>query len=318
MHGPKPVWLRAVYLILRPYSGWLLLTVGLLLTMSTTGSDPRLQAQTATPTATLRAPSNGAVVATTNLSVYSGPGDEFELFGNLPYGAFIFPDVQAPGGEWVRIGFAGLDGWIDSAAVTWAYNFRTLPVLDLESTPEQLATPTVVTATPEDTSTLVPSPTNPSTTTPQSSETPQLAATTPARPTSLALLSDEDPDALARSAPVVLPTQLLLILAAVLGAFLSIRFLMSQRKSERHIESGFIIETCPACRTGKLTLQDMGRGRRVVRCDNCRSVLRQLRGNRWRYAVDSVPDPQFAESHNSEVLSEGDLLELSRQRSDKL
>jgi hypothetical protein len=74
------------------------------------------------------------------------------------------------------------------------------------------------------------------------------------------------------------------------------------------------VSTCPACREGNLTLENLGRSRRVVRCDNCRSVLRQVRGDEWRYAVDPLPDKDFAASNNEKVLSVDEFAELSQER----
>jgi ribosomal protein S27E len=105
-----------------------------------------------------------------------------------------------------------------------------------------------------------------------------------------------------------------LILAGVLGVGASVWYLMAGRTSARYRRGEFVVSSCPACREGNLTLENIGRSRRVVRCDNCRSVLRQVRGDEWRYAVDPLPDKDFAERYNEQVLSEDELVEISMGR----
>jgi hypothetical protein len=50
--------------------------------------------------------------------------------------------------------------------------------------------------------------------------------------------------------------------------------------------------------------------RRIVRCDTCRSVLREVGSGRWRYAVDPVENAALYERYNGREIDEGQLAEL--------
>ncbi|MBN1284418.1 MAG: hypothetical protein JXB47_03390 [Anaerolineae bacterium] len=82
-----------------------------------------------------------------------------------------------------------------------------------------------------------------------------------------------------------------------------------------HILVSPMIETCPAC-GGKLYAEEERTGRRflrtrrVVRCDGCRSVIRQRGNNRWHYAVDPRPNPHFYEAANGRTFTELELVAL--------
>mgnify|MGYP005851930551 FL=1 len=72
-----------------------------------------------------------------------------------------------------------------------------------------------------------------------------------------------------------------------------------------------MIERCPVC-GGHLAADKRGRGlfrrgRRVVRCDSCRSVLRERGRNRWHYAVDPGPHPDLYRRVNGRYLTEEEL-----------
>jgi hypothetical protein len=80
---------------------------------------------------------------------------------------------------------------------------------------------------------------------------------------------------------------------------------------------GFMLATCPVCEEGELFLEErryrllgIPRIRRVVRCDTCRSVLRQVGRERWRYAVDGAANPELFALLNGRVISDDELLDL--------
>jgi len=86
--------------------------------------------------------------------------------------------------------------------------------------------------------------------------------------------------------------------------------------TERYAD-GFVIEECPVCRDGHLhveTKQDrilgIPRARHTVRCDNCRSVLRETGNRRWRYAVDRMGNPDLYERYNNRQIMTGELATL--------
>lgn len=81
---------------------------------------------------------------------------------------------------------------------------------------------------------------------------------------------------------------------------------------------GFPLTLCPICQEGRLYLDErrdrvlgIPRIRRAVRCDHCRSVLRQVGPQRWRYAVDRAEHLAFYDQLNGRVLTEAQLYEIS-------
>ncbi len=86
-------------------------------------------------------------------------------------------------------------------------------------------------------------------------------------------------------------------------------------------EDGFVIDTCPVCIIGNLevdTKQDrllgIPRAKHTVRCDNCRSVLRETGNRRWRYAVDGMENPDLYERYNNKEIMTGELATLLIQK----
>lgn len=82
---------------------------------------------------------------------------------------------------------------------------------------------------------------------------------------------------------------------------------------------GFIIEKCPVCRVGNLevetrTVRILGipRPRRTIRCDNCRSLLRETGAKRWRYAVDKLANIAMYDRYNGLEVDERALQKLAQ------
>lgn len=85
-------------------------------------------------------------------------------------------------------------------------------------------------------------------------------------------------------------------------------------------EAGFVIDTCPVCKQGHLTVETrpgrvlgIPRPRTTVRCDNCRSVLREVGRHRWRYAIDRTANPALYTQFNGREVDEATLEALERQ-----
>ena len=85
-------------------------------------------------------------------------------------------------------------------------------------------------------------------------------------------------------------------------------------------KNGFVVETCPVCRRGHLHVDNrqerwfgIPRPRRVVRCDNCRSVLRETGLRRWRYAVDPTENPVLYGRYNGQEVDEETLIDLEKR-----
>jgi hypothetical protein len=83
---------------------------------------------------------------------------------------------------------------------------------------------------------------------------------------------------------------------------------------------GFVVERCPVCKEGHLEVETrqvrvlgVPRPRTTVRCDNCRSVLREVRAGRWRYAVDRAANPALYNQLNGRVVSADTLRMLEQQ-----
>ncbi len=92
---------------------------------------------------------------------------------------------------------------------------------------------------------------------------------------------------------------------------------VSQAGQLGRYQDGFMLTACPVCDEGELFLEErryrlvgIPRVRRVVRCNACRSVLRQVGRGRWRYAVDGAANPELFAAFNGKVVSDDDLLDL--------
>lgn len=106
------------------------------------------------------------------------------------------------------------------------------------------------------------------------------------------------------------------ILAALIVLY-AVMYVAGAANLTRYRE-GFVVTGCPICTRGTLYVEDrryrvlgIPRVRRVVRCSECRSVLRQVGRNRWRYAVDAAENPVAYRSLNNRVLTEHDLLSIA-------
>lgn len=87
-----------------------------------------------------------------------------------------------------------------------------------------------------------------------------------------------------------------------------------QRELARYA-AGFPLASCPVCQTGALHLEEhpqywMGlvNVARMVRCDRCRSVLRQTHPGEWRYTIDPLINPALAEEYNGRDFEDGALM----------
>lgn len=84
---------------------------------------------------------------------------------------------------------------------------------------------------------------------------------------------------------------------------------------------GFVIDTCPVCGRGNLSVETRSgrvlgipRPAHTVRCDSCRSLLREVRPGRWRYAVDPMEDADLAQRFNGQVIGVATLRRLDMDR----
>jgi hypothetical protein len=101
----------------------------------------------------------------------------------------------------------------------------------------------------------------------------------------------------------------------LLGVYALIRA-RGQRIANRY-ENGFVRHKCPVCGTGNLKLEERTYGflgitsvRRMVRCDNCRSTLREVEPGAWRFAVDPAVNRELYHYYNAEIITDEELMTL--------
>ena len=106
----------------------------------------------------------------------------------------------------------------------------------------------------------------------------------------------------------------LLIVAAYIGVY------MQGLSAASRYKDGFVVDTCPVCQRGHLHVEErpnrllgIPMSRRTVRCDECRSVLRETGNRRWRYAVDRIENPVMFDRFNGREVTDADLERLLKQ-----
>nr|MBN1228956.1 SH3 domain-containing protein [Anaerolineae bacterium] len=313
-------------------------------------------ANPATPTATvppatlLPAPEGGGLVVVRVLVVRQGPSMDFDPIGGLDYGSQVFPVGRSPKSDWVLIPYGNTRGWIAAWHVEWdpELNLGDLPVVESPPTPTPYDTPTSTstttavptntmtpastlvepTQTPQPSATLVPPPTQPE----QPTTTPSPASGAAALPTATTLPTQPPDTATTTPSPqapqnvfssglkmvgIILVGSVLLF-GGILGLYGWIRA-RALRELHRY-EGGFVIDTCPVCRAGALSLEEhivtilgIPRVRRSVLCTNCRSVLRQIQPGQWRYTIDPLTNSPLADQYNASVITDDGLSELLHQ-----
>lgn len=117
-----------------------------------------------------------------------------------------------------------------------------------------------------------------------------------------------------------LPTEALVGGAFLLLVLAYVAFYWRGAAANDRYVNGFVIDKCPVCQRGHLiveTKQDrligIPRPKHTVRCDECRSVLRETGARRWRYAVDPIENPEMYRLYNGRQVDEESLVELARQ-----
>ncbi|NJL95097.1 MAG: hypothetical protein HC915_15960 [Anaerolineae bacterium] len=122
------------------------------------------------------------------------------------------------------------------------------------------------------------------------------------------------------------PNFLLLLVGGVLIGLLAGYAVLYARNAAAldRYAGGFAASTCPACGQGRLEIEErfyrtvgIPRVRRTVRCDNCRSILREVGQRRWRYAVDPYANPELFAEYNDKILTEQAFLALAPPPQDR-
>jgi hypothetical protein len=96
------------------------------------------------------------------------------------------------------------------------------------------------------------------------------------------------------------------------------RWLAARRELRRYAD-GFVLDACPVCQIGGLHIDrhvsyqlGVPTVRRIVRCDHCNSIIRQVRPGVWRYAVDPHVNPNLAANHDDrQLMTDTDLQDFS-------
>ena len=186
--------------------------------------------------------------------------------------------------------------------------------------PTETATETesvAVSVTEEDT----PTESVPSETPPQDTATPEvtesvvsIATDIPATPALADVIIDESGDS------NDFPTEAIVAGAVVLFILIYVVFYLRGSMLTDRYSSGFVIESCPVCQRGHLTVEarvervfGVPRPRRTIRCDACRSVLRQTGDRWWRYAVDPLENPAMFDRFNNREIDDSTLTLLGRE-----
>ena len=183
------------------------------------------------------------------------------------------------------------------------------------NTPTVTATATA-TDTPTATSTVTPSntPTATATNTPEATEVAIILPET-AEPTE-PVIEAVDPQASDSSTlPVPLEAIAGLVLFLIVVTYVWVYF--QGVSAVNRYNSGFIVDICPVCQQGHLHVETkqervfgIPRPKRTVTCDYCRSRLREVGTNRWRYAVDPLENAELYERFNGKVVTDEQLERL--------
>lgn len=286
----------------------------------------------ATPTA---GEASGEVEARV-LIVRAGASTDWNAIGGLDEGQMIRVKGVSPDGRWLLIEWEGGEGWVAADYVS-VNSSGDLPVAAPPTAqPRLIDTPTLTpssTPTPDGTSTNTPTPTR--TESPTETATPSPEPTLTATPTEAeaeAAVAPIEPEG--DSEVQVIPTpvgpqgvlsglnmseQTFGLLAVVAAALLlGLVVILAQRGRRRRelnrYAGGFVLDECPVCQQGHLHLEEIRQRtggvttiRRTVRCDRCRSVLRQVQPGRWRYTIDPLVNPELAEAYNGHDFTDAGL-----------
>jgi hypothetical protein len=189
-----------------------------------------------------------------------------------------------------------------------------------EPTETETTPPTDTAAGPTATVTLAPIPTDTaapvvtaSTITPDVTSVAAVITVTPA-PTNIPAVTPPQSDG---PAPDSIAPELIAAGALILLILAYIALYLRGAATANQYANGFVIDKCPVCGKGHLTVESrterslgIPNTKHVVRCDNCRSVIRESGGGRWRYAVDRAANPAMYDRLNNREIREDTLKRL--------
>jgi hypothetical protein len=248
------------------------------------------------------------------------------ILGVISYGQSVYPVGRNSDTRWIAINWQAARGWVYVQMVVWdsGIDLTSLPVLaestgvPLSPTPAESA---VASATP------APSPTAPPTDTPSQpplpTRTPIVTEVSPPvrnTPTAAPVVAPQLPHVEIGALPVNARLPVFGGLGLLILAGLIYVWQWSAGRAEvRRYARGFVLSVCPVCREGHVHLDEVVRKtggiqwvRRLARCNNCRSVIREIRPGMWRYAVDASLNPELAERFKTRHVTTAELQELAK------
>jgi uncharacterized protein YraI len=120
--------------------------------------------------------------------------------------------------------------------------------------------------------------------------------------------------------PNRLPIEAIVAIVVLLAVLIYVGLYLRALANLGLYKNGFVVEICPVCGRGHLTVESkqerflgIPSAKRTVRCDSCRSVLRETGAKKWRYAVDRIENPTLYERLNGREITDAELLQLSKQ-----
>lgn len=266
------------------------------------------------------APASGEVEAE-RLIVRAGASTDWRPIGGLREGDTVQIIGVSPDGRWLLVDFGTGQGWVAAEWVSVS-GAEELPIASPPTAQPRTSTPTPTeTLTPTNTATptAIPTDTPEPTETPEPTMTDTVPAPTETEPAAAVVAPGAEPGAglLLTPTPVGpqgfdlrsldVPQETLGWLAvAAAGLILAAALYLAGRGRRRRemvrYADGFVLDECPVCQMGSLELEENGRRvvRRTVRCDTCRSVLRQVRPGVWRYTIDPLVNPELAGRFNGQ------------------
>ena len=118
------------------------------------------------------------------------------------------------------------------------------------------------------------------------------------------------------------PIEAVIAIGILLAILIYVAMYWNATVVARRYTDGFVVDDCPVCGRGQLHIEakhersfGMPRVRHTVRCDACRSVLRETGTRRWRYAVDPAENQVLYERYNGREIMTGEIASLLVERS---
>jgi hypothetical protein len=113
------------------------------------------------------------------------------------------------------------------------------------------------------------------------------------------------------------PVEVFVVLGVAFFVLVYLLFFWRAMQRLNRYTDGFVAEQCPVCQ-GELFIEErqqrllgIPQPRRIVRCTQCRSVLREIGDERWRYAVDPSANSALYERFNGREITDDELVQLT-------